>query len=245
MHQGRVARGLGHLMTFGEGPDALTVDLRTIEGQRIAMQNAMGSREVLQAYWHSAREMGGTRGDQAAMAFEHVFLGGAVGPTEALRLRQRFERGGGLAGALREGNVPAELATEAARRRTIEQRPEFRVTEQVEAAMQAPLERLGRPLVEGAAELRLALAAATTSLQDLARGALVKAVQDLPAQLLEVLRQFGTQLQALPGLGASLWPGLGGGGALGLLPAPEGRPQGPALLPPGTYPLLTPTRPGP
>ena len=144
-------------MTFGQGEGQVSVDLRTITGQRVAMENAMQSDEIMQGYWQFAQQQAGTNPDQAQMFFEQ-FMAPGLGPTEALRLRQGWGKTGGPAGALRRGDVAGELAIEAERRRTIEARPEFRLTQEVAAAVQAPLERAGAPLVQAAAELKLALA---------------------------------------------------------------------------------------
>jgi hypothetical protein len=206
-------------MTFGEGEGKVTVDLRSITGQRVAMENAMQSDEIMQGYWQFAQQQAGTNPDQAQMFFEHFMTPGLT-TTESLRVRQGWGRTGGPAGALRRGDLAAEqniVATRDIARQTAEEFGPQRVMAEIEPL----LERLGKPLVQASDELKKALGGLAQSMQDgtFSMDTLKQAVQSLQGGLMiaGTLTALGANSSAgvglglgMLGVGAASWGGLFG-----------------------------------
>jgi hypothetical protein len=258
LRQERVARGLGSTMTIGTGAGAVTADLSTLWGKRVALSAAATQPEIIQAFERAAGELTGTRPELAGEGFERIVGGGQLSLIQSEQLRQR--RGqfatlglpGGPATALGVEEIQARLAARA-------ERPEVEKFLAVVAEREAGLERLGEPLTRISMNLQQAMIGLFDSFDKgtINVSKLKEAFLELDASTKAVV---GT-LMALgsPGVAGQLFGlSLLGSSAVGsgLAPTPEGSApfQNPLLLPPGWNflsplqsgtPPTQPQRPGP
>ena len=137
---------MGLCWTIGTGPDKMTVDLRTMRGQRMALENIAYLPKLQQTMGEFAREQFGGNEDMLALGTHRLIFGGHGTLTESERYRTRGpgRPGVALGGG---GNLSAEEAEEAARLEARQRQPGGQLMER-EARIEAGLERLGEPLVQ-------------------------------------------------------------------------------------------------
>lgn len=160
------AQGRAPTLRIGEGPDAEVVDLRSYEGQRIAMELAGQSPEVQDAYRRLIREEFGFDPELEAREFESMIGGGRLGPTEARRLRRQ-----GFPGALtRRGRATAETEETLAQQREAERRGAVEALPgRLEARWQEMMERIGADIAPKVIQMQLEMIQAGTRLEQAIR----------------------------------------------------------------------------
>jgi hypothetical protein len=217
-----VLRQQGPLLKLGEGEGAMTVDLRTMVGRRIAMEQAGQSPEIQEAYRGLNQQLFGNDPEQAGLGFHRIFMGGQGTYGQSEQIRLGLAARGGVAGLPRGATVQTEQALADDRLKTRGEQKEFTTVQAVEAAVQRPLEQLGAPLVKVGSDLRKALGDATdafTGHKPLLEG-LTQALRDLTPLTQAVVglsmaltgQSQVTRVLGLSLMGTGALSGLAGGG---------------------------------